>query len=114
MSKIMIRGEFPIHPGKLDQAKAAAHSLHERVLREDKGVLLYEFFVDDAGQTMAITEAYVDEPSLLNHINASDFTQIFATLDFSQANLQIHGALSADMLAKLGAIAGPFQLFGPI
>lgn len=114
MNMIVIRGEFPIQPGKTEQGKAAARALRERVLREDKGVTLYEFFIDEANKTMAITEGYIDEPSLMSHIDASDFTQLFQTLDFAKGKIQIHGSPSDALRKKFHEIVGPVEIFLPI
>lgn len=114
MNKIVIRGQFPIQVGKQTQGREAAKALRERVLREDPGVLIYEFFLDESQETVAMVEAYADEPSLLQHIDASDFTQLFATLDFASAKLQIHGNLSDALHEKLVSIAGPFEHFLPL
>jgi quinol monooxygenase YgiN len=114
MSKIIIRGEFPIQPGKAEAGKEAARVLRERVLREDEGVTLYEFFVDESGKTMAITEVYRDEPSLMNHIAASDFTRLSETLDFARAKIQIHGSPSDTLRKTFQEIVGPVEVFLPI
>lgn len=114
MSKIVIRGQFPIAPGKAEQSKAAALTLRERVLREDRGVTLYEFFVDEENTTMAITEMYSDEPSLMAHIDASDFSSLFETLDFAKGKIQIHGNPSDVLRKKFHDIVGPVEIFLPI
>ena len=113
MNKIVIRGQFPFLPGKADQAKAAAQALRERTLREDKGMVLYEFFVDESNLTLAVTEAYADEAALVNHLAASDFTNLFSNVDMSKGSLQIHGNPSSEMRKTLGEF-GPYQLFLPV
>lgn len=114
MDMIVIRGQFPIQAGKVEQGKAAARTLRERVLREDQGVTLYEFFIDESNRTLAITEAYVDEPSLMQHIDASDFRQLFETLDFAAGKIQIHGNPSEALRKKFHEIVGPVEIFLPI
>ena len=113
MSKIIIRGQFPFLPGKAEQAKTAVRILRERTLREDKGVLTYEFFTDEANKMIAVTEVYADEAALVNHLAASDFTALFSNVDMGKGTLQVHGNLSAEMLKTLGGV-GPYQLFVPV
>lgn len=113
MGKIIIRGHFPVQPGKAETCKAAVKALRERVLREDKGVLVYEFFMDAAQATLVVTEVYADEPSLISHIEASDFTGLFSNVELPGGKIQIHGNPSEQLRQTLGAF-GQYELYLPI
>jgi hypothetical protein len=50
----------------------------------------------------------------MNHIAASDFTKLFAALDFARAKIQIHGSPSDALRKKFQEIVGPVEVYLPI
>ncbi|MFC9841091.1 hypothetical protein ACFVKB_46205 [Rhodococcus sp. NPDC127530] len=111
MSSLLVRATMPILPGKAQAAKEAARALKERSDREDKGMLVYQFFVDASEENIIAFEGYKDLTSCLAHIDASDFGPLFNAVDARRMALQIHG--DADDAAAAFAAIGEFELYSP-
>lgn len=113
MGRIVVRGQFPFVSGRAAAGRAAARVLRETVLRDHRGVLVYEFYSDPSGESLAIIEVYESEAALIAHIDASDFSGLFANLDFAAGRIAFHGQLSSFLLQKLKPFE-PFQVFAPL
>jgi len=110
---IIINGQFPFLPGKANEGKAAARRLRERVLREDVGVLLYDFYTDEFDKTLTVVEVYVDEKALRKHVDASDFSGVFSAIDHPAGTVKVYGSLCTDVQNLLASF-GPFEQATPV
>lgn len=96
---------FKVHPGKIEQLKAALPAFVEKTASEEKN-LFYEFTMN--GDGLFCREAYVDADGLLAHLDNVGAMLAEALKIADLIRLEVHGP--AEQLEKL---KGPLAHLDP-
>jgi quinol monooxygenase YgiN len=107
---IVITARLPAKPGRFEDGKKAAKALREASLGKP-GMVVYEFFADEEGQAMIVTEAYVDCQSLLNHAATADFGPLLDGLQVE--SITFHGEATPEAVALVTHYA-PATFYPPL
>jgi quinol monooxygenase YgiN len=83
-------------PGKLEDAKAAAAVVREEGTRDAPGVLILDFFLNEATGELVIIEAYQDSEAFLEHVRRMPTSELSALIDIS--SLDVHGDPSSEAM----------------
>jgi quinol monooxygenase YgiN len=97
-SELLVNARLKIHPGKLQEFKAAAQLCLKSVREKDKGTLQYDWFLNDDETECFVFERYNDSQSLMDHMaNLGD--TMGALLSCGEFSAEVFGTPSKELLA---------------
>ena len=104
MSEIHLIARFKIDDGQIEAFQAGAEECKRIVREQDRGTLMYEWFLDAGRSECVVLERYADSGGLLEHIAhvAETLGQLLAISDFS---IELFGEPSDELIEASKAFA---------
>lgn len=97
---------FKVHPGKVEEMKAALPAFIEKTTTEEKN-LFYGFTIN--GDEVFCREAYLDADGLLTHLNSVGAMLAEALKMADLTRIEVHGPA-----AELEKLKGPLAHLNPV
>lgn len=110
MNQIEVTARLAIHDGKLEEFKNIAAECMDSVRAKDLGTLRYDWFFNADQTECVVHETYSDSAAALEHV-VNLGASLGALLAVSDAELEVFGTPSAELVEATAALAPP--VFSP-
>lgn len=114
-SPITLIVESVVLPGKLEQLRDTVKRVAEHCAASESGLLRYDWYVDESGETLRVVETYADSDAIRFHMQ--NYSMFLPALDElrQMKNLTLLGEPDAELAQALAARgAAVFAPFGSL